>query len=428
MSNKKTANHDISAAERQIYNLTKLVNINSMINSTLDMGSLLTVIMETIKDIMGTEASTLLLYEEKSNELVFKVALGEAGKELTERYRIKYGQGIAGWVAKIRKPIFINDVYTDERFDPDFDRITGFVSKAIICTPLLYKGKLLGVIQAINPLNRTEFTGEDMTLFNVFADQAALAVQNAIYFHSALEEERIKSELSSARAIQEALIPDVNLQVGPVLIAAKSVTAREIGGEFHSLFRLDDDHIGIALGDLHIKGVPGGLRASVVSGAIRALSRVTGKNPVEMVRLLHVIMEHDDNPIKNASLFYGVLDPAENKLRFQNAGVAYPILVRNGVARYLRFGKRSLSQNIEESKSVAVSLQPGDLFVIVSDGILRVRNITGKPLGLKRVMKFIEKGFRESEDIIDSIIGFAADYSGARGTREDISVITFRVR
>ncbi len=218
------------------------------------------------------------------------------------------------------------------------------------------------------------------------------------------------------------------MQVGPVLIAVKSVTAREIGGEFHSLFRLDGDHIGIALGDLHIKGVPGGLRASVVSGAIRALSRVTGKNPVEMFRLLHLVMEHDERPITNASFFYGVLDPGRRKLRFLNAGVAYPVLVRDGVARYLRFGKRSLSQNIEESKSVAVSLQPGDLFVILSDGILRVRNSTGKPLGLKRVMRFIEKGFPESADIIDAILGFAAGYAGARGTREDITVITLRVR
>jgi phosphoserine phosphatase RsbU/P len=419
-----TENYD---ADRQIYNLTKLVNINSMINSTLDIGSLLTVIMETIKDIMDTDASTLLLYEEKSNDLVFKVALGEAGKELTERYRVKVGQGIAGWVAENRKPIYINDVYRDERFDPDFDKITGFVTKSIICTPLLYKGKLLGVIQAINPLNRPEFTDDDMALFNVFSDQAALAVQNAIYFLNAMEEERIRSELRSARAIQEALIPDVDMRIGSVSIAAKSITAREIGGEFHSLFRLDKDHIGIALGDLHIKGVPGGLRASIVSGAIRALAKVKGKNPVELVRLLHVIMEHDERPIKNASLLYGLLDLAENKLRFLNAGVAYPVLVRDGVARYLRFGKRSLSQNIEEATCVSVSLQPGDLFVIFSDGIIRIRNRMGKQLGLKHMMKFIERRFSESEDIIDSIIRFAAEYSGKTGTKEDISVITLRV-
>ncbi|HOT43864.1 MAG TPA: GAF domain-containing protein [Spirochaetota bacterium] len=427
MFKKKQPLADLAVVERQIFNLTKLVNINSMINSTLDMGRLMTVIMETIKDIMETEASTLLLYEEKENDLVFKVALGEAGKELTERYRVRLGQGIAGWVAETRKPIFINNVYEDRRFDPEFDKITGFTTRSIICTPLLFKGKLLGVIQAINPIDRPGFTEEDMNLFKVFAEQASLAVQNAIFFQNALEEERIKSELTSARTIQEALIPDVNMRLGPITITAKSVTAREIGGEFHGIFRLDGDHIGIALGDLHVKGVPGGLHASIVSGAIRALAKIKGKNPVELVRLLHLIMEHDERPVRNASLLYGVLDLPESKLRFLNAGVAYPILVRDGVARYLRFGKRSLGQNIEEAKSVAVSLMAGDLFVVVSDGILRIKNRMGKHLGLKSVMRFLERGFDPSEDIIESILGFARDFADELGIREDISVIVLRV-
>jgi phosphoserine phosphatase RsbU/P len=255
----------------------------------------------------------------------------------------------------------------------------------------------------------------------------ALAVQNAIYFRNALEEERIQSELSSARAIQEALIPDVDLQFGAARITAKSITAREIGGEFHGLFRLDDDHIGIALGDLHQKGVPGGMQASIVSGALRAIAKLRGKNPVEVVRLLHLIMEHDERPVRNASLLYGVLDLPAGKFRFLNAGVAYPLLVRDGVARYLRFGTRSLGQNIEESKSVAVSLRPGDLFVIVSDGILRVRNRMGKQLGLKNVMKYIETIPPESGDIIGRIMDHAEEFSGDVGIREDISIMVIRM-
>jgi phosphoserine phosphatase RsbU/P len=427
MFKKKVISADLASIERRIFNLTKLVHINSMINSTLDIGKLLTVIMETIKDIMDTEASTLLLYDENTNDMVFKVALSEAGKELTERYRVKIGQGIAGWVAETRKPLYINDVYNDRRFDPEFDRKTGFVTKAILCMPLLFKGKLLGVIQAINPLNRPKFTDDDMELFKVFADQAALAVQNAIYFQNALEEERFKSELSSARAIQEALIPEVDMRIGPVRITAQSTTAREIGGEFHSLFRLDERYVGIALGDLHMKGVPGGMQASVVSGALRALAKLKGRNPVEMIRLLHLIMEHDERPIQNASLLYCVLDLVELKLRYMNAGVAYPILVRDGVARYLRFGKRSLGQNIEEATSVAVSLKPGDLFIIVSDGILRVRNRMGKQLGLKSVMNFLETATRNADDLVRTIYDFAGEFSGEVGIREDISIITLLV-
>lgn len=427
MFKKKKASVDLAVVERKIHNLTKLVGINRMINSTLDMGRLLTLIMETIKDIMETETSSLLLYDDASNDLVFKVALGEAGEELAEKYRLKTGQGIAGYVAETRKPLMVNDVYRDRRFDPNFDKLTGFVSRSIICMPLLFKGKLLGVIQAINPVNRPEFTEDDMTLFRHFADQAVLAVQNAIFFQNAIREERINAELAAARAIQEALIPAIDTHVAGVRIRAKSTTALEIGGEFHGLFTLDDDHIGITLGNLHVKGVPGGLNASLVSGAISALARTRGRNPVEMLRLLRRIMEQDGRPIMNASLLYGVLDARETKLRFLNTGAAYPVLVRNGVARYLRFGARSLERNIEESKSVAVALRSGDVFVIVTDGLLRIKNRIGMHLGLKKVMRFLEEEAHRSNDLIAGVIALGRSHAGDVGIREDISVMTLAV-
>ena len=97
-------NIDNGDTQKQLKNLRKLLEINSLINVTLDMGKLLNIIMEIIKDIMDAEASTLFLFEENTKDLVFKVALGEAGKELTEKQRVKIGQGIAGWVAEKRKP------------------------------------------------------------------------------------------------------------------------------------------------------------------------------------------------------------------------------------------------------------------------------------------------------------------------------------
>jgi signal transduction protein with GAF and PtsI domain len=84
------------------------LKINGIINSTLNINKLLSIIMEMIKNIMNTEASSLLLYDEDMEELVFKVALGEAGDELSEKYRVKLGQGIAGWVAFHKEDTIVN--------------------------------------------------------------------------------------------------------------------------------------------------------------------------------------------------------------------------------------------------------------------------------------------------------------------------------
>lgn len=417
----------IDHLERQVKNLTKLVEINHIINSTLDIAKLLTIIMEIIKDIMIAEASTLLLYEENDKELVFKVALGDAGKELTEKYRVKLGQGVAGWVAERRKPLMINDAYNDDRFDPNFDKKTGFKTKSIVCVPLLFKGKLLGVIQAINPRNRTGFDENDMTLFTAFADQAALTVQNAILFKNALEEERIKKELTSARAFQDALLPAVDKKFDNILVASKSIPAREVGGEFYDIYCFDDKSIGIALGDIHKKGIPGALNASVISGAIKASLNLIGHSPSALLNHLNKIVRDNIDPIQNVSLFYGLISHEKMNIEFVNAGIAYPILVRKNIARYLKFSSKSLGEKSISPKKIKVSLEPDDYFVIITDGIINLKNKGSQTLGLKRIMDHLSGQFSSPQNLIDSLIQMANNFTEQLEKREDISIIAFKI-
>jgi len=323
--------------------------------------------------------------------------------------------------------VIVNDVYKDERFDPEFDKSTGFVTRSILCAPLLYKGRLLGVIQAINPLNKAGFDSADRSLFLVFSDQAALAVQNAIFFSNAIEEERIKSELSSAKSIQESLIPDISEKIGPVKITARSLPAREVGGEFHEIFQLDDRYTGIALGDLHEKGIPGGLRAAIVNGALIAMSSVRGRRPGDMVRILNRAVSRHMKSDRTISLFYGVLDIDEMTFQFVNAGIAYPILVRGGVSRYLRFGQKNLQSSGEDLKKITLRLRNGDLLVILTDGILNVRSKAGRLMGLKKIMGMLENKRGDTDVIVDSLISFAADYSEGLERREDISIIAIKL-
>lgn len=410
--------------ERQLHNLSRLVEINQIINSTLDMGKLLTIIMEIIKDIMEAEASTLLLYEESSHDLVFKVALGEAGKELQEKYRVKVGQGIAGWVAEHRASVYINDVYKDDRFDPNFDKMTGFLTKSILCAPLLFKGKLVGVIQAINPINRPVFTDDDVVLINAFATQCALAVQNAIYFKNALEEERIKSELMSAQTIQHSLLPDITTNYGTLRIAAKSLAAREMGGEFYEIYNFSDS-VGISLGDFQAKGIPGAIYASVASGALKALTRVKHDNPALLISRAYDSLRDVFAISRNRALFYAHVKFDENLLRFALAGVAYTILVRDGCSRYLRFGG-DLEE--KEPSNVTVRLRPGDYFVVITDGIVNLKNRGGQLIGLKRIMKQLEAPHENPEDVIHSLLRLMNDFTEGLERREDVSMIVMKVK
>lgn len=418
--------YNLEYLERQLQNLSKLVEINGIINSTLDIAKLLSIIMEIIKDIMDTEASTLLLYEEDTRDLVFKVALGEAGTKLEERYRVSFGQGLAGWVAENRKPLIINDVYEDRRFDSRFDHDTGFTTKAMLCAPLLFKGRLLGVIQAINPVNRPKFDENDLALFKAFGNQAALAVQNAIFFRNALEEERIINELHSARSIQDSLHPNLDQEHEGFQIAAKSVSAREVGGEFYDIF-FHDRSIKLAIGDIHMKGIPGALHASMVSGAVKALAQVSGKSLGPVLKVLKGFLEENIESLDKSSLFYGVIDSENKNIQFTNLGFAYPILIRNRKARFLKYGRGSFADPIGDVKKVQISLKSGDAFVIVTDGVLNLKNRSGLGFGLKRTMDFLGRDFDSAGSIVTSLLEYANEFTEGLEKREDISILACKV-
>lgn len=421
--------NNIESLKKQVDKLTKLQHINRIINSTLNIKKLLTLIMEMIKDIMDTDASTLLLYDEDSGDLVFNVALGEAGQELTEKYRVEIGQGIAGWVAENRKPVNINEVYDDERFDPNFDKATGYRTRAILCVPLLFKGKLLGVIQAINPNQKEGFDDDDLDMFCSFAEQVVLAVQNAIFFKNALDEERIKNELTSAQSFHYSLLPAIKENNDKISLSARSIPAREVGGEFYDIFHLERGSLGIALGDIHQKGVSGALYASIVTGAIKSLSKIMGGRPAGLLKHLNTLVSENLKDVTNVSLFYGLISGGNNNLSFVNAGIAYPILVRKGVARYLKFGGSPLGTEEFLLKRINVNLEEKDLFVIITDGIINLKNKKSQTLGLKRIMDFLSSTeFDSSEEVVESIVELADNFTDGLERREDISIIAFIIK
>jgi diguanylate cyclase (GGDEF)-like protein len=97
--------------------------------------------------------------------------------------RLKSGQGIAGWVARHREAVCVDDVRSDPRHDPTLSRRTGLVARSMICVPLLHRDRLLGVLQVINKLGADRFTPDEMRLVQALGIQAAGAIAHAQLYH-----------------------------------------------------------------------------------------------------------------------------------------------------------------------------------------------------------------------------------------------------
>ena len=421
----------IEILEKQVTNLYKLVDINTIINSTLNINHLLFIIMDIIKDIMESEASSLLLYDEESDSLMFKVAIGEVGEELKENYRVKMGQGIAGWVALHRESLNINDVYNDPRFDSTYDKNTGFVTRAMLSAPLLFKGKLLGVIQAINPINKDGFDDDDISLFSFFSNQAALAVQNAMFFQKAIEDERLEGELQSAKLIQESLSPKIDFVSDKFGIAARSLSAREVGGAFHFFREYEEGVYLVAMCNLNTKGIPGAMRASTLYGLIRAMNKMDIRKPSAFAEIINDNWKEEKATGKNLSIFIALINVNTMNIKFVNVGDAYPILMRYGKIAYLRFSKK-LHGNIGEDNfkvsDIDFPMNRGDIFSIFSNSLREVKNTHGKRVSQKKLLSFFEKGNTTRGEVIDSLLKYVNEYAGSVEKRKDISILSFVIK
>ncbi len=158
-----------------------LKDISTWISFVDDLNQLLELILETGNRIMKAKASSLLLLDQKTKKLHFKVTTG-AKKEEMKNFEIKLGQGIAGHVVETGEPLLIRDVAREKRWYRNISDQIGFKTRSILCVPMRVENKIIGAIEFINKTGGQSFQERDLELLTVFADLAALAIANARKF------------------------------------------------------------------------------------------------------------------------------------------------------------------------------------------------------------------------------------------------------
>ncbi len=157
--------------------LTRINEITLRINSQQELSTLLQVIMQTAREFLYTEGSSLLLHDPETGDLVFDVATGQ-GKESLTQMRVPAGTGIAGLCAQSRNPVLVNDAQNDPRINKDIDRKLGYVTRNLLAVPMIVSGDLVGVLEVVNTLDGREFSSRDTKLLMYLSNMAALAILN----------------------------------------------------------------------------------------------------------------------------------------------------------------------------------------------------------------------------------------------------------
>ncbi len=423
------------ALGRQVRELSALHEVSKAISSEFHLQPMLERIMELAKEVMKAEASSLMLLDQETDELVFQVAQGAKGGTLKARRMPKSG-GIAGWVATHGEPLLIEDAYADSRFNPDFDRKTGFRTRSILTAPLKAKGEVLGIVQVINPLERRTFEETDLAIFQFFADSAAVAVNNAQLYEKSVENERLLADLETASAIQHEILPRAVAPVTGFEVATyyEQPHQHEPAGDYYDLLALDDDRLCALVADVSGHGTG----ASLVMAMTKALLHsAVGMGQDFRSAIVHVndtlvkILSSSEHTMFVTAILL-LINPKEGRAELVRCGHTPLLHYRDGKTTALSPNGMLLGilsgPDFESTLEVLeLDYQVGDAFVLFTDGISEAMNTAAEMFTEERLLEVVEGlGQQRAGRLLDDLLGEVYFHMDGEPMRDDITLVVMK--
>jgi len=408
--------------------LSVVFDLIARINSKMDLRSLLATIMDAAEVLMDAEASSLMLLDRDTGELIITVPTGPSGSEIFGK-KIPRGSGIAGWVAANGKPLLVNDVTKDDRFLGDITD-GDFKTRNVLCVPMVNSGgEVIGILEAINKKRSVHFEEVEITLFQMLANQAAISIEKERLIQEVIEKKRLEEQISLARAIQVRFWPEHAPGVSGIEIGALIEPAYEIGGDYYDILKSTIGLTGLVVGDVNGKGIPAALLMASIRASLRALFD-TCSSPVEIINKLNRIIINDTDVDQYATLFFSTYNTSDRKLSYVNAGHIPPILFRKdtGTIERLKTGGPVIGFTDEITyRSGELHLQKGDVLVIFSDGIVEAVDENEIEFGEDNLIELIRQlAEKPSKEIAALISAAVAAYNHAGGHSDDETILVVK--
>ncbi len=416
---------------RQAQTLTVLHEISREITSILDPDDLLERIGALLKRVIDFQMFTILLWNDRTEQFEHRFSTRYGERVVRER-NVKLGQGIIGTAAKERASILSPDVRKDPRYvniHPE--------ARSKLSVPLIYKGEVIGVLDLEH--TRVNYYNEDhQHTLTTLASQVAISIANArLYQRIHEEEQRMERDLQMAREVQLRLLPSHPPRQAHAEIAASFRPARSIGGDLYdfldygpapnpdledpdtltpgrgprdplaealledALMRLPacPTRTMLAVGDVSGKAAPAALYAALVSGILRSLAP-RRLPPARLLAALNDQLQVRKLDSQYVTMMMALWDDASRILSIANAGSVQPMLIRRSsidLPQVETIGVEGLPLGLFPQVSydeLQVKLEPGDMVLFLSDGIVDAVDATGQQFGTERLQVL----FREQPD------------------------------
>jgi len=409
-----------------------LLRISKSLGHEIQLDPLLKLIVAEVTAAMQADRSTLFLVDRrKPDELVSRVAEGMVRQEI----RVRFGIGIAGTTAQTRQTINIPDAYNDSRFNPAFDKSSGFRTKSILSTPILNQSNhLIGVVQVLNKKGGEAFTKEDEQFLDAICVHLGIALERAEMVEAYLQSQIVNKYLELAKEIQMGLVPHdfpALPEFKEIDIYATIIPALEVGGDLYDFFPLDNDRICFIIGDVSDKGIPAALFMAMARTAFK-MSAIASPESIAltMARVNQFLCESNPQQMFVTALA-GILDLRTGRVDYADAGHEPPFILQPSgtVLKVNKVGGIVLGFMPDQKfPSGTIQLNPEDALVLYTDGVTEAMNVGHQLFGAEAIERTLSRAGQAamSERIVKVLLDDMRVFVGEAHQSDDITMLVIK--
>lgn len=412
--------------DKRIREIQSLQALSATIGSVFEMDELISKTTELAVEVVGADTSWIELKEGSNYRLV-----GTRGvrKEDVDEIPGAVRKLLRDEVTRNERALLINDLPRDRRTA----QIKKWRRKAgsLLAAQIRSKKKHWGILYALKS-DKFGFAEESRGLFQAFADQVAVALENVNLVHVTIEQEVYREELRLAHDAQMRLLPQRMPEIKGVELDAFCMTANEIGGDFYDMIRVGENRVDIVIGDVSGKGASAAFYMAELKGVIQALA-FHFTSPKKMLLEVNTFLLNHFDKSTFATMIYGMFIPTKKQIRLVRAGHPPSGLIRKDAVTWLETEGLGLGLSSNETlnetlKEKVLQLKKTDTVLFYTDGLVEARNRAGEEYGEERLEEtlFNLKGCGATE-MLEGIRQNLESYSEGVPRHDDVTLVALRI-
>jgi sigma-B regulation protein RsbU (phosphoserine phosphatase) len=411
--------------------LRMLLDITKKISRSLDLQEVLNQVMDTLDSLIPYDAAGIFVLEcvdkdqlpagEEPCAFKAEAVRGYDIDELSDLH-LKLGEGFIGQVAVRAEPIISHNVLNDPVYINARDK-----TRSEMVAPIISNDEVIGVFD-LESDELNSFSEDDLEVLMMLASQVAIIIEKVMLHEQLIEKKRLQGQLEVARQVQLELLPPNDPKLPGYDLSAYNFPTEEVSGDYYDWVSIYEDQIAIVIADVSGKGVPAALLMAFLRASLRAATHIGYATHISMAKVNYLLWESIERN-QFVTAFYGILDAENRTLSYSNAGHNPPLLVNDkGEPQFIERGGLPLGMFRDTRYyEYFLSLEPGELLVLYTDGVTEALNPAGEEFGRDRLAEAVKAGCSlTARDLIASLERDVLKWTDGLGATDDVTFFVIK--